>query len=484
MGIIKKVFGASAIIILANGLNRLFAILSAPVLTRALGPAPYGIMALIGTVTSMASTLSLLGIDMSYARFYFSKTNTTSHAVEKFCWRYAILSSIIIGILTSFFWQVLWGKSNNNFMIALIVGLTTLLFVINTMSQTRARLRDEYNRMGLAIIVSGISATLISISLALVWRRDEWPLLIGFVFGILINVIIIGIPKSNLLLNKSGLTVKEKWPIIKLGLPGLITATMYWVLSSSDRWFLNYFWGKKVVGIYSFAYNVAIIGLVVNTAILLTWIPESIKTYEENTDSASSLLGEVWGGLALSLSLIWLMVASIGGDIIRFLADSQFHPGAVYIPWIAGGVFFYGIASLANTGLLISKNMKPAAFWWVIGALVNLISNYFFIQSWGAFGAAITNCLSFGFISVGVMWNSSKLFKLNIPWKRLLIAGAFVLVMGLITNSSWHRYPALSICLKLPVCLVVSFLTAWFILPEWIKKVVSRLDRLISEVKS
>lgn len=246
MGIIKKVLGASAIIILANGLSRLFAILAAPVLTRVLGPGPYGVMALIGTTTSMASTLSLLGIDMSYARFYFSKTDTTSHAVEKFCWRYAIFSSIVVGILTSFFWQVLWGRSNNNFMIGPMVGVTTLLFVINTMSQARARLRDEYGRMGLAIVVSGIAATSISIVLALVWRRDEWPLLIGFAFGILINVIVIGIPEINLLLNKSGLAVREKWPIIKLGLPGLITATMYWVLSCSDRWFLNYFWGKKL----------------------------------------------------------------------------------------------------------------------------------------------------------------------------------------------------------------------------------------------
>ena len=38
MGIIKKVFGASAIIIFANGLNRLFSVLAAPVLTRVLGP--------------------------------------------------------------------------------------------------------------------------------------------------------------------------------------------------------------------------------------------------------------------------------------------------------------------------------------------------------------------------------------------------------------------------------------------------------------
>ncbi len=196
MGIIKKVFGASAIIIFANGLNRLFAILAAPVLTRVLGPAPYGIMALVGTVTSLASTLSLLGIDMSYARFYFSKTNTTSQAVEKFCWRYAILSSIAVGILSIFVWQLLLGKPYNSFLIALMVGLTIILFVTNTMSQTGARLREKYRRMGLAIIASGISATLTTIRLATLWRTDEWPLLIGFTLGILMSVVDHGYPQG------------------------------------------------------------------------------------------------------------------------------------------------------------------------------------------------------------------------------------------------------------------------------------------------
>ena len=197
MGIIKKVFGASAIIILANGLNRLFAVLAAPILTRVFGPAPYGVMALVGTATSLASTFSLLGIDMGYVRFYFSKTNTTNQAVEKFCWRYAIRSSVTVGILSIFVWQLLLGKPYDSFLIAIMVGLTIILFVANTMSQTGARLREKYRRIGLAIIASGITATITTILLATLWRADEWPLLIGFTLGILMSVAITGFPKGN-----------------------------------------------------------------------------------------------------------------------------------------------------------------------------------------------------------------------------------------------------------------------------------------------
>lgn len=470
MGIIKKVFGASAIIIFANGLNRLFAILAAPVLTRILGPAPYGVMALVGTATSLASTLSLLGIDMGYVRFYFSKTNTNSQAVEIFCWRYAILSSIAVGVLSIYAWQLLLRKPYNSFLIALIVALTIILTVANTMSQTGARLREKYRRIGLAIIASGISATLTTIVLATLWREDEWPLLIGFTLGILMSVAITGLPKGNSLARPSGLTAREKWSIVRLGLPGLVTGTMYWILSSSDRWFIKHFWGEQIVGIYSFAYNVAIIGIIVNTAMVLTWFPESIRAYEKDSEGASAVLGEVWGGLALLLCLVWLMVASLGGDTILFLADSRFHSGTAYVPWIAGGVYFYGMAQLANTGLLISKNMKPAASLWFIGGIFNIILNYLAIQIWGAYGAAVINCFSFGFIYFGVMWRSTRYFKLNLAWGKLLGTGAVVLICGALMSRPWHDYPLASICFKLPVCVIICLFSIWLIVPGWVRQ--------------
>jgi O-antigen/teichoic acid export membrane protein len=475
MGIVKKVFGASAAIILSNGLNRLFAILAAPILTRVLGPTPYGVMALVGTATSLASTFSLFGIDMGYVRFYFSKANTTSQAVEKFCWRYAILSSVTVGILSIFLWQVLLDKPYDNFLIAFIVGLTIILLVANTMSQTGARLREKYRRIGLAIIASGITATLTTILLATLWRADEWPLLIGFTLGVLMSVAITGFPKRNSLTRPSGLTAREKWSIVKLGLPGLVTGTMYWILSSSDRWFLKHFWGEQVVGIYSFAYNVAMIGIIVNSAIVLTWFPESIKAYENDSERAPAVLGDVWGGLALLLCLVWLMVASLGGDAILFLADSRFHSGTVYIPWVAGGVYFYGMAQLANTGLLISKNMKPAAQLWLVGVILNLISNYFVIRAWGAYGAAIINCLSFAFIYFGVMWKSMRYYKMDLKWGKLLVAAVVIFVCGVLMSPAWHSYPLVSICLKLPICFGISICLIWLTVPSWVRQFKAQL---------
>ena len=86
--------------------------------------------------------------------------------------------------------------------------------------------------------------------------------------------------------------------------------------------------------------------------------------------------------------------------------------------------------------------MKPAANLWFIGGVLNIISNYFVIRVWGAYGAAITNCLSFGFIYFGVMWKSIKLFKLNLAWKKLLGGGIVVLICGVVMSPPWHSLSA------------------------------------------
>ena len=471
MSLAKKVFGATFMIVVASGVARMFSIFSAPILTRLLGPVPYGLMALVVTFTSLASTVGLLGIDMSYARSFFTKNNSNHLGVERFCWRYAILSSIAISFAAVLGWQALYETHATYFPVALIVGIGTILYILSSMSQTRARLNIKYKRIAQAIVISAAISTLMTIGLAFWWRRDEWPLLIGSTVGILVTILWLGIPGKHLLLKESGLDIRERWNIFQLGLVGSITAPMYWVLSSSDRWFINFFWGKELVGIYSFACNIAMIGHMVNTAIILTWFPESVRTYEENQETAPTILGQVWGELFFLLAMVWLAVTAIGGDLIRLLSDPRFHSGVVIVPWIAGGVFFYGLSHLANTGLLISKNMKPAAFWWAMGAGVNIICNYFLIQIWGALGASIINCFSFALIFFGVMWKSSKLVRLQISWQKVLISAALIFLLGLIAHSPWHDHPLVSLSFKVPVCLGCSLVMTRFIAPEWLERI-------------
>jgi len=73
------------------------------------------------------------------------------------------------------------------------------------------------------------------------------------------------------------------------------------------------------------------------------------------------------------MAIIWLAVAAAGGDLVRWMANERFHGAAACVPYVAGGVFFYGVLHLANTGLLLVKQLKWAALWWLVGGALCLL---------------------------------------------------------------------------------------------------------------
>ena len=96
------------------------------------------------------------------------------------------------------------------------------------------------------------------------WRPDALALLIPMLLGYLIPVLLLGTPSIAGLAKPSQLSRNEGVALIKIGLAGIVTAPMYWLLSSSDRWFLQHYHGAEAVGVYSIGYSVAIVGMMVN----------------------------------------------------------------------------------------------------------------------------------------------------------------------------------------------------------------------------
>jgi O-antigen/teichoic acid export membrane protein len=168
----------------------------------------------------------------------------------------------------------------------------------------------------------------------------------------------------------------------------------------------------------------------------------------------------------------WLAVAAAGGDLILLLADRRFHGGAPLVPWLAGGVFFYGVATLANTGLVLRKNLAPTVAWWVAGAAANVACNLLLVARLGPMGAALAACFSYALIAVGMTWSAQSRLYLHIPWGRLIIAAAVSLVAGALMHIPWGPSPFRSLLMKFPVGAMVAAILARIVAPDWFRSIV------------
>ncbi len=467
----RAVLGGVGLITAASIGNRLFSLVSAPILTNALGPSPYGVVALLSTVTSLASTGSLLGIDHAYARFFFSGTPDERDSVERFCWRFSAAMLCAASLCAGLGWWAWSFRAGLPPELSPMVAAGVALSVLAVMSSTMRRLRGGYNRIALSTLAAGGVGAAVAVVLALFWRKDAWTLLIGGLAGSAVGIAVNGLPPPGVLARGSGLSPVSRREILRLGLAGAAVAPMYWVMNSADRWLIGIWNGKEALGIYSFATTVGMMGLMLNSAITLTWFPEMTKVYEEAKEEAKEELGRMWARLVGVLLVAWLAVAAAGGDVLRLLSDPRFHPGASCVPWIAGGVLFYGIASLANTGLLLRKDLTPVVGWWVLGAAANVGLNLFLVRRYGGWGAAVSSCVSYALISACVMRSAQSRYRLVLPWGRLAGAGAAALAAGIPMTAPWAEGPAASLALKFPVGLLCGAVMMWIVAPDWIRRI-------------
>lgn len=444
---------------LGNLSTRMLALVTLPLLTRWLSPESYGEAALVSTVVALASVLGLVGIDMSYSRHFFSDHRTDTKAVEVFCWRWAIGATMLVAGAFGVFWaQWLAVRLGADPALAGFVVIGIVASTLATMAKARARLRARYFRLSLTEFIAGLSAALITLLVAYTWRQDAWPLLLAMVVGYAIPVFGLGMPSLRLLSRYPGLDKGAAWRILQTGLAGVVTGPAYWIVSSSDRWFLASYHGSGEVGIYSIGATVGTVGMAVSMAITSAWLPELARAEAAPDADPGARRGELSQMLVAAMWVVWLAVMAAGGDMIRLLADERFHAATTVIPWLATGVLFYGVMHVGNAQLILLGKLKWAAAAWMGVLVLSLALNAQLVSSFGGVGAACAQAICFFVIMVLVWIPVLRVLPIKLRWGRLGASSALIVVAGTCMVAQWGESALMSMAIKFPLGLVLGAL--------------------------
>ena len=433
MSLTRHILGSSAQLTAANAIARVLGIVSLPLLTRWLSPDAYGQAALASTLMSLVSMIGLMGMDMSYARTYLSRAEPNGSRVEIFCWRFSLVAALAAGLVAAMAWLLHVARDGSSLpVVACWVLIGTAGSVLLAMAQTRSRLHNQHTRLAVAIALSGIAATALTLCIARWWLPDERALVTGFVLAYVLPICVMGIPALKKLRLPSGLSSATRKAVFFVGVPGVVTAPMYWILSSSDRWFLQTSADASTVGVYAVACTFGQLGMMVNSALLAIWLPEATRLHEsDDSGKVAATLGGLICRLVLVMMMVWVGVGIIGGDLLRWLSEGRFHGGAAVVPWIASAVFFYGCYHLANTGLFLGRRLRVSAFVWAFVGAASLLANAIFVPRFGMLAAAGVQCGTFGVLAITVFVLSQRHHPIQLPAFRMLVAFA-IAVLGLL----------------------------------------------------
>lgn len=232
-----------------------------------------------------------------------------------------------------------------------------------------------------------------------------------------------------------------------------------YVLSSSDRLMIGYFWGEDKAGIYGIAYTMSAVANIVWSSINATLVPTIYKRCDEGKrHTLSDLVVPIVAGY----SGVCVLIMLLSPEIIWFLAPSSYGEGMYIIPVIVGGVFYMSIFSIFSNIIYYEKKAKAVMGAGVAAAVTNLILNLIFIPACGYFAAGYTTLVAY---LLQVVWSYFAVRRMTgesvYDMKKLGSIGGLTLLMSifspLLYPYRWVRW-GLLVLIAVVICLKREFL--------------------------
>ncbi len=476
MNPLKKLASQTAIYGLPTIVGRLLNYFLTPLYTYIFTTGDFGV------VTSMYSYVSFLLVLLTYgmetAFFRFSHSELNKEKVYSTSVISVFSTSIVFVVLVSLYANSIahWIKIDNHR--EYIIWFAIILAADAITAIPFAKLREQNKAKRFAIIKSINIATNIFLNVFFIWfcaKIHENPdsIFYSFVESIYSPEIGIGyIFISNLL--ASGLTLflllpemlrihfsfdfllwkrimRYTLPLLVAGMAGMINETM-------DRILLTHLLPKDVAmsqtGIYGACYKVAIIMTIFIQTFRFAAEPFFFANAKEK--DAKKNYADIMKFFAIVCSIIFLGTM-MNISWIQYFVGEPFRVGMNVVPILLFANLCLGIFINQSIWYKLSGQTRYGAYLAIIGAIITLVLNFYWIPRYGYIGSAWATLICYASMMIISFFWGNKHYPVNYDLKRIL--GYICLSLTLYALSTFIRLDSVSLKLIINNILLIGFIT-------------------------
>lgn len=362
-----------------------------PIYTRLLTPSEYGILAVFNSAVGIFAIIYGLQMYGSVGRYYLEKKDDFSDFLGTNI--FALITLIIIqGII---FW--IFRASIMNFF-ALPISLFPLLVAISIASFGFAiygnllvvkRKSSEYISIS---IMKAVLIVLISVVIMYHLKSERY---LGRIYAqILVTFTVFGYCIYKLLAQTSrNFKIRHLKYSINYNIPAIPGALSGFILTFFDRIIINQLTTSEKTGLYSLAYNIAMVLGVIYGGLFAAWFPTFVEDMRDQQYRKIQLLTSRFADIIMFVALL---IALFSNEIMHIMSPAKYHSGLHLIPIIVMGYVFLFVANVYS---YFASYRKEKIFVMSINLLIvvaiNILLNYILIPKFGYSIAAITTALSY-----------------------------------------------------------------------------------------
>ena len=214
--------------------------------------------------------------------------------------------------------------------------------------------------------------------------------------------------------------------MLKYSVPLIPNGLSWWINTSSDKFFITYFFGVGASGLYTVAYKIPSLLTTVTQIILNAWQISAVEDF--GTEKAKRFFTKIYNYyFTLTLSLVSIIVV-LTKIISRILFQDEFYDAWIFVPLLMAAYFFHDLSAFVATIYTTAKKTKMLSYTTIIGAVINIILNFYLIPKGGALAAVITTLISYFIVWIIRLLHSRKIMKLDYNYwydgiSMILLAG-------------------------------------------------------------
>jgi O-antigen/teichoic acid export membrane protein len=452
---LRKLSGQTLLYGLGNAGTRVIALLLLPVYAHILAPEEYGELALASLTIALISLLLESGQRTAYFRLYYMNEGATyRRRLTGTVLLYLVIAAVLLLPLFRVVLRYVAGTilEEAQLLPLLDIVLATTFFNIGSVvpfAIFRAEQRaGQYAR--LAVGRALLNATLNIVAVVVLRAGVPGILMANLITSIAFFAVCLAITARDIEWKVDFTLLKR---LLSFGLPHVPANAAGWILTLSDRLFLERFGNLSDVGIYAVGYSLAggvnmMIGWF-NTA----WAPYAMSL-SKRPDAP-----RVYARL-LTYSMTLFAFVALGATVfsreaVQILTAPAYLDASKIVGLIAAAYLFYELYYLLSLGFdLTFKTWYPAMII-VAAGLLNVVLNLLLIPEYGMMGAASATVLSYLLMPFLVYPIVQRLYR--VPYEIGRLVGLLSTTFALAAVSTWLETGSL----WLDLLLAVATLAAW-----------------------
>lgn len=379
---LNKLFHYAAGEILIKGINFILI----PFYTKFLLPQEYGKLNYYIMWINIISVIISLGLNKSVQRYYCEE-NLDFNSFLKSNLIFNLIIFLIIILLFPLGKYLLIFSTNIWFYIIVIsFGGSITQIYLNYLN-----IKEESFNFTIFNSFQNISIILLNIWLVIKLNKEKYMgiiysnlIIMSFLTLYIIIFFMKKIKKSKFRLNY----IKES---IIFGIPLIFHSLGSIVLSQGDRYFIEKYFTYEKVGLYSLAYNIGNISILIMTVLTRLWLPYFYKNIENKSKDVETMA--TYYSYFISITIVFLFF--IINPLYTILFTKNYSNGIAITKLVLISNLYLYLYSIYGNYNYFLKTTAKLCIMTMITAVINILLNILFMKKFGFEFAAYSTIISY-----------------------------------------------------------------------------------------